>query len=239
MTGLPVEKKPTSSQATTAAPTISPESEVSPKLITIDPTTDDDAIKSIPIEDTWLTYHSNCDSPSYDEESWNKLADADKYDELLNLKLPVFLDITSQLTTFVVTADTADSSINDYPKKDCKLLLTAYANNQGFPHFVSRLDDMTVEEMRMELISAKKKLSSRPKTSIDSNTKKLKHIDAVFVLTHDTTDADIESTCEHIITTELKTMFKDRGLYESVEWESLTPDDIRNMARIERDEMLK
>lgn len=64
-------------------------------------------------------------------------------------------DIVSPFTTFVVTASTPDDVINNIPHKDCKLLLTSYANAQGYPHFVSRLDDMTVETMRTELINAK------------------------------------------------------------------------------------
>ena len=232
---------PSTTPSPDATPTgfvVSPDGKTQHKQpIKIDLDTDDSIIKSIAIEDTWSTYIFNSQSPSYSEESWNTLDETSIYDELLNLKLPVLHDITSPFSTYVVTADTDNASINCFPLKECKLLLTAYATNQGYPHFVSRLDDISVDDMRLELINAKR--NSRPLTSPTSSKKKLKQVLTPFVLTHETSNDEISSTPEDAILHELKIMFTDRGTYDSVEWDSLSPDDVRDMARIERDGMLK
>lgn len=184
MSNSPPTSTPSSPNATTTASTISPDGTNVASTLKIDHSTDDKAIKSIFIEDTWSTYLFNCESPSYNEESLANLDDESKYDELMNLKLPTFHDITSPFSTCVVTSGTADESINAFPPKDCKLLLTAYATNQGYHNFVSRLDAMSVDEMRLELIKAKKNLIYRPQTNSTSSAKKPKHFSTPFVLTH-------------------------------------------------------
>ena len=135
--------------------------------------------------------------------------------------------------------DTEDSVITSIPVKDCKLLLTNYATVQGCPRFVSLLDSMSVDEMRSELMQAKVKLTSRPQLQSSNMNKKVKQFSAPFVITHDVSDADIQNTSEHDIMNELKTMYQDRNLYDSVEWDSLSPEDVRDMVRMERDEMSK
>ena len=54
-----------------------------------------------------------------------------------------------------------------------------------------------------------------------------------------TTDDEIKATQGDTILNELKSMFTDRNLVDSVEWDSLNDADIRDMARIERDGMLQ
>ena len=195
--------------------------------------------QKIPVENTWTTYTFNAQDPSYNEEEWNSLNDSSKYDILLDLKRPSIHDITSPVSKYVITTDTKDSVITFIPVKDCKILLTNYATVQGYPQFVSRIDTMSVDEMRSELTKAKVKLTSRPQLQSSNMNKKVKPFSAPFAITHDISDDDIQTTSKHDIMTELKNMYHYRNLFDSVEWDSLSPEDVQDMARMERDEMLK
>ena len=206
--------------------------------VMIDPYLDDNVIKAIPVANTWSTYIFNVKDPSYNEAEWNSLDEETKYETLLNIKLPSIHDITSPFSSYVIMSETDDSIINTIPIKDCKLLLTNYATVQGFPQFVSRLDDMSVNDMRIELLKAKAKLTSRPQ-QISTSNKKANNFTTPFILTHDIRDEDILTTSGYDIMTELQSMYTDRNIYDSVEWDSLSPEDLRDMARMERDEMLK
>ena len=228
---------PPSTTPPDAPPIVSPSDVGTKTTLTIDSTTDDSKIFSVPIADTWNTYVFNASDPSFSEDEWNNLSDQDKHHALLCLKKHVH-DITSPFTTYVITRDTDNAVITNIPMKDCKLLLTAYATNQGFSHFTSRLDSMSVESMRAELLKAQQKLSARIQDQ-PSNTKKSKNITVPFVLTHETKDSDILSTPENDLLNELKSMYTDRNIQDSVEWDSLSLSDLQDMVRIERDAMRK
>ena len=209
-----------------------------PKDITIDMNTPISAIKSIPVTRTWQTYISNHHSPTLNENDWSLLSDHDKYHHLIMLRSDDAC-IHSPFTTFVITPDTDEKVIRKIPKKDCRLLLKAYADSQGYPHLASTIETMLVEPMRDELIQAQAKLSMRTPQNHHDDIKKPRTDEIPFVLTHATTDEDIIASSETSLMHELQSMFKDRNMFDSIEWESLELSDLRDMARIERNEMLK
>ena len=97
---------------------------------------------------------------------------------------------------------------------------------------------MLVTPLREELIKARDQLITKKNTTSEMNDKH--HIpDFPFVITHDTTDSDINQANEDVLLAELRSMFEDHGQIENIEWDSLTIDDLKDMARIERNEMIK
>ena len=56
-------------------------------------------------------------------------------------------------------------------------------------------------------------------------------------MTHDTTNDEIEKVSEQTLLFELQSMFEDRGQIDYVVWDSLSFEDLKGMARIERDAM--
>ena len=206
--------------------------------ITIDSFTDDSEIKNIPIDDTWKTYVFNSDNANISKEDWDNLPDEEKYEELFQLKPNKQSEISSESTKFTITSETTKKDLIQIPKKDCKILLREYATNQGYSHYLFRIDSMKVDAMRDELFKATKKLPARLQNSPQLNKKKTRNIAVPLVLTHGTTNDEIEAASESSILQELQSMFNDRGIYDSVMWDSLSIEELRDMARIERDEML-
>lgn len=233
---------PAIKQEANSAAIVSPDNNTpineSPMLLTIDKDTAITKIHEVPVSDTWKTYIFNNSSPTLTEHEWKEMSDDDKYAELVNLR-SIPSTISSPFTTFVITPDTDIKVINRIPKKDCRILLKAYADSQGFPDYDSTIETMLVDPMRQELIKARNKLISRPQYDNKTGTKKTKHFGLPFVLTHATSDADINSADATSIQNELKNIYADRNLHESVEWDSLQDNYIRDMAIIERNEMLK
>ena len=84
---------------------------------------------------------------------------------------------------------------------------------------------MKVDAIRDELVKAKKKLSTRPQNSPQLTKKKTRNIEVPLVITHDTTNEEIEAASESSILHELQTMYTDRGLFDSIMWESLNVDE--------------
>ena len=209
-----------------------------PEPITIDTYTVDSCIKAIPMSQTWSTYLFNIDKPSMNENEWNELPDNDKYAQLIMLK-GIGACIKSPFTTFVITPETDDKIIRKIPKKDCRLLLKAYADSQGYPDLASTIETMLVEPMRDEIIKAKEKLSTRSRKMLQDNIKKERNDELPFVLTHAITDEDIIAASESALLNELQSMYKDRNLYDSILWDSLDLSDLRDMTRMERNEMLQ
>ena len=203
----------------------------------IDPSVDDTVIKSIPLSDTWKTFTFNS-STIITESQWNELPDDDKYDYLIKLKMTPIYDITSPSTANIITADTADDVIMGMPIQDSRYLLQAYAAHQGFPHCDDNISKLTIDALHDELLKAKSKISARPQDPPIHNKKKHRHLTLPFVITHTTTDEEILQASETMIQTELQSMYTDRNLFESVLWDSLTIEDLRDMAKIERNEML-
>ena len=208
-----------------------------PKAISIDSTTTIDAIKAIPFEDTWTTYILNASNPIYNEQEWDNMSPDEKLSALLSLK-PNAVSITSPFTQVITTADTDDNAIRKIPQKDCRHLLLAYANKCGFPQYANQIESMLVAPLRDELIKARDQLINSANDEDNTFDDDI-NTDIPFVITHDTTDDDIKNTSEEVILSELKSMFEERGQIDSIEWDSLTVEDLRDMARIERDEMVK
>ena len=94
---------------------------------------------------------------------------------------------------------------------------------------------MLVNPMCDELIKVRDQLKNQhiSQTNPDNATT----LDIPFVVTHDTTNDEIEKVSEHDLLSELKSMFEDRGQIDNVVWDSLSLEDLRDMARIERDAM--
>lgn len=201
--------------------------------------TDDKTIAAIPLSDTWKTYQFNCPDTPLNEDDWNLLSASDQYEHLTLLKTPVTCVITSSTTPFTITPATDNNVIKSIPEQDCKILLHEYAFNQGYPNYKSKIQAMTIDAMHEELIKAKDKLSKRMQPANITNKKKIKKFSMPFVLTHDTTDDDILKAEASSIEHELKNMFSDRNILDSVMWDSLNIEDLQDMARIERDEMRK
>ena len=215
-----------SSLAHTSISPDKPVQEINPSdPITIDSFTDDSEIKNINVEDTWKTYVFNSEIATITKEDWDNLPNDEKYEELFQLKPTKQSEISSESTTFIVKSNTTEKEIQKIPKKDCKLLLRAYAISQGYSHYLSRIDAMKVDAIRDELVKAKKKLSTRPQNSPQLTKKKTRNIEVPLVITHDTTNEEIEAASESSILHELQTMYTDRGLFDSIMWESLNVDE--------------
>ena len=171
----------------------------------IDMSVNDSTIKSIPIPQTWKTFIFNSSS-FIDESSWNSLSDDKKYEHLLKLKQNPIYDITSPSTAYVITIDTADNLIPTIPMQDCRYLLQSYAISQGFPNCTNKINSMTIEALRDEILKAKSKLSTRPQDSPIFNTKKSRNFSLPFVLTHAITDDEIYQASESMLLSELQSM---------------------------------
>lgn len=226
------------SSAAVVSPDNAPTMNVSPTLLTIDAHTDVKTIKAISVLDTWRTYIFNNNEPTITEDDWTKMSDDEKYAELIKLRITPTV-ISSPFTTFVITPVTPTKVIQKIPKKDCRILLKAYADSQGFNDFDSTIETMLVEPLRMELIKARDKLLTRPLMDPETDHNKLCTSGIPFVLTHATTDSEINSADETSLLQELQNMYTDRNLFDSVEWDSLHLSDLKDMAILERDEMLK
>ena len=209
------------------------------KPFMIQANTKDSDILATPVELTRTLYLHNTSDPSYTNEQWIVLSDSDKFASLTKMKLPPVYNITSPFSTFVITPDTDDTTLSTIPAKDCKLLLTQYATAQGYSNFVSRLDEMDESKMREELIQAKQKLIARPQNQNSDNMKKIKTFSIPFILTHATTDNDILQAEEESLRSELRGIYTDHNLLDSLEWDELKLEDLRDLARGEREEMLK
>ena len=96
---------------------------------------------------------------------------------------------------------------------------------------------MLVHPMRNELMKARDLLAKRTPASPQSNKKKYKQMDVPFILTHETTDDEIRGATKTSLLTELKTMYEDRNLTESVDWNTITIQELHDMAVQDRDEM--
>ena len=212
-----------------------PSSDENSMIITVE--TDLATIKTIPVAVTWQVYLSNTSNPMYTEHEWTPLTDDDKYNELLKLRPSMSEEVTNLESTFVLRATTTNATINKFPKNECKAIFKTYATTQGYPHFVEQIDRMLVTPLRQELIKARDQLAKRMHSNTKGNETKMKHIMNPFVLTHDTTDNEIDQASETALLSELKSMYEERGQYDTVMWESLFLEDIRNMIKSERDEM--
>lgn len=181
-------------------------------------------------------YKRNSILPIYTEDAWNALPDDKKYGELIGLK-PKVRVISSIQTPITISSETDNSIILKISKKDCRHLLKVYVTEQGYPHFTGRVDKMLVHPMRNELMKARDLLAKRTPASPQSNKKKYKQMDVPFILTHETTDDEIRGATKTSLLTELKTMYEDRNLTESVDWNTITIHELHDMAVQERDEM--
>ena len=208
--------------------------------LTIISFTEDNDIKAIPIQDTWITYKHNAPVLTFLETEWNLLPDQEKHEELLKLK-PEENDkvISSDFTGISINPDTKDSEINKIPKSDCKYLLSSYVRYAGFPDLVPKIKNMKVNELRNNLKDARDYLAKRRQNPPKFTKKKLRSTEIPFVLTHESTDIEIEKTEVHLLTNELKSIFTDNNLYDSIVWDELQDDDIIDMIKDERDNMKK
>ena len=245
MTTLPFAP---ASTAVTASPDVQTQDTLldSDDPLIIDPmtitllTTDND-IKAIPIKDTWEVYKYNAPIVQFSERDWAKLSDNDKHEELLILKPNDFHQdvLTSDFTTIVIKPTTKDSEIETIPKQDSKYLLSTYARNAGYPDFIPRIKHMKVKELRTNLKDARDELAKRRQSPPKFNKKRIKPETAIFFLTHETSDDEIKQSDIHVITKEIKAVYTDKNLFDSVEWDELSDDDIIEMVIDERDDMKK
>ena len=236
-----VQSPPVIKQEPSSAAIVSPDSDSNmnntPTLLTISSITDIKTIHAVPVYETWKTYLFNTIKPTLKESDWMEMTPDDKYAELIKLCNTPSI-ISSPFTTFIITPDTATKIVQKNPKTDCRILLKAYADSQGYPDYDSTIETMLVNPMRQELTKARDKLISRPQQHDQLDNKKHKFYGVPFVITHATTDDEIKSIDEMSLLHELKTMYTDRNLYQAVEWDSLQLHDLRDMAVIERNEML-
>ena len=94
---------------------------------------------------------------------------------------------------------------------------------------------MKVQELRNNLKDARNEMAKRRQTPPMSNRKKLRSNETPFILMHTTSNDDILSTDIHILTKELKSIYKEKNLFDAVIWDELTDTDIIEMITEERD----
>ena len=137
-------------------------------------------------------------------------------------------------TSYVITTLTSDADIQKIPKKDCKILLQTYAVSQGFSNLRAQIESMLVSPLRADLIKARDQLLLTPQHQDHVNHDDPK-VDIPFVLTHDTTDAEIQEATASALQEELQTMWIERKSYDSIMWDSLNIPELQKMAIEERD----
>lgn len=165
----------------------------------------------------------------------NAWSDSNKYDELVKVRLSIQSDtLLSDFTTYTITPDTKDCDILKIPKNDCKYLLSFYARNAGYPDCIPKIKQIKVQKLRSNLKDARDTLKKCPHTP---PRKKFRSNSTIFVLTHETSDHDINNTEPHVLHKELKSIYQENNLYESVVWDELSDEGIIEMIKEERDKM--